>query len=94
VDIIIRSNATATKKINKIALQDADFIITPPIGKVHWGEFEEIDFLIEKGKAEAQRSVEAIKKIIKKKSSLIGRWDRWLMKRLLKHINRRMSFVE
>lgn len=92
VDIIIRSNATATKKINKIALQDADYIITPPIGKVHWGEFEEIDFLIKKGKAEAQRSVEAIKKIIKKKSSLIGRWDKWLMTRLIKHMNRRMSF--
>jgi len=88
VDIILRSNAAATKKINTITLRSADFVITPPIGKVHWAEFEEIDFLIERGKAEAQRSVEAIKKLIKKNSSLTGRWDRWLMKQVHNHMSR------
>ncbi len=88
IDIILRSNAAATKKINTITLRGADFVITPPIGKVHWAEFEEIDFLIEKGKAEAQRSVDAIKKLIKKNSSLTGRWDKWLMKQVQNHMTR------
>lgn len=88
VDIILRSNAAAIKKINTITLCSADYVITPPIGKTHWAEFEEIDFLIEKGKAETQRSVEAIQNLIKKNSSLIGRWDRWLMKKVQDHMNR------
>lgn len=88
VDIILRSNAAATKKINTITLRSADYVVTPPIGKVHWAEFEEIDFLIEKGKAEAQRSVAAIRELINKNSSLIGRWDRWLMKKVKNHMTR------
>ncbi len=88
IDIILRSNAAATKKINTITLRTADYVITPPIGKVHWAEFEEIDFLIEKGKAEAQRSVAAIRELVNKNSSLIGRWDRWLMKKIQNHMTR------
>ncbi len=88
IDIILRSNAAATKKINTITLRSADFVITPPIGKVHWAEFEEIDFLIDKGKAETQRSVGALKNLIKKNSSLTGRWDKWLMKQVQNHMSR------
>ena len=88
IDIILRSNEAATKKINTITLRSADFVITPPIGKVHWAEFEEIDFLIDKGKAETQRSVGALKNLIKKNSSLTGRWDKWLMKQVQNHMSR------
>ena len=88
VDIILRSNAAATKKINTLTLRSADFVINPQIGKVHWAEFEQMDFLIEKGKVEVQRAVDSIKQLIRKNSSIAGRWDRWLMKKVQNHMMR------
>lgn len=91
VDIIIRSNAAASAKINRQALKNAEIVLTPPIGKVNWSDFEQVDFLIEKGKLEAQRSIEDIRRIVKKRSSLIGHWDHWLMKRMQIHLDKRFQ---
>ena len=93
VDIIIRANAAASAKINRLSLKNADLVLTPPIGKVNWSDFEQVDFLIEKGKLEAQRSIEDIRRIIKKRSSFIGHWDNWLMNRLQNHLDKRFQTV-
>lgn len=91
VDIIIRANAAASAKINLTALKNADFVLTPAIGNVNWSDFEQVDFLIEQGSLETQRNIEDIRRIMKKKSSLIGRWDTWLMNQLQSHLNARFQ---
>ena len=91
VDIVIRANASATGKLNRLALEQADFVITPPIGNVHWANFEEIDFLINKGEAETQRAVTELKAIISKQSSIVGRFDRWILNRMKNHLQRRFG---
>lgn len=91
VDIIIRANAAASAKINRLALKNADFVLTPAIGKVNWSDFEQVDFLIKQGSLETQRGIEDIRRLIKKRSSLIGRWDNWLMNRLQTHLDKRFQ---
>ncbi len=73
VDIVMRSNLTATAKINELLLHSADFTIKPPIGKIAWTAFEELDQLIKKGQAETQRAIPDIKRLIRKQSGIIGR---------------------
>ncbi len=87
VDIIIRSNAAATFKLNELALRSADFVITPPIGKIYWNDFEQVDLLIEKGIAETLRSVSSLKEMIQAESSFIGRLKKRIIKYMLLVIN-------
>ncbi len=77
VDIIIRSNLAATGKINELLLQTADFTIKPPIGNIAWTAFEELDQLIEKGRAEAQRAIPDLKRLIRRHAGFIGRIRRY-----------------
>ncbi len=87
VDIIIRSNLAATAKINQLLLQSADFIINPPIGNIAWTAFEELDLLIKKGQAEAQRSISDIKQIIRKRSGIRGCINNYLQKKVQSYMD-------
>lgn len=76
VDIIMRSHLVATKKINEMALSHADFVMNPPIGSIHWSDFEKIDLLIERGEGEANKSIGALKRLIAERSRFAYRFKK------------------
>ena len=87
VDIVMRSHLVATKKINEMALSQADFVLNPPIGSIHWSDFEQIDLLIERGEGEATKSIDAIKQLMVERSRLTYRFKKqirqWSERRFL-----------
>lgn len=91
VDVIMRSNAAASRKLNISALHQADFVLSPPTGSVYWADFENIDQLIQAGRQEMQRRLPELQRILRRRSSIIGRWDNWLLGKLRRHIDRRMQ---
>ena len=72
IDIIIRSNSVSTSRINELLLDTVDYIISPETGSVHWSEFDKYDFLLAKGIEAAQKEVERLKELLKKKNSFSG----------------------
>ncbi len=76
VDIVMRSHLVATLKINEMALSYADFVMNPPIGSIHWSDFEKINVLIERGEREAVESIDALKRLISERSRLSYRFKR------------------
>jgi len=87
VDIVMRSHLVATRKINEMALAQADFVLNPPIGSVHWSEFEKIDLLIDRGESEGNKSISAIKQLIEKRSRYSYRLKRQLLQWLRNQLN-------
>lgn len=83
VDIIIRASAAATFKLNELALRSADYVITPPIGKIYWTDFEQIDSLIENGMSETLRSIDSVREMVRAESSFIGRLKKSIIKYML-----------
>lgn len=73
VDIVMRAGQITGKKLNDLLKKQADVIISPDTGNIHWSEFNRIDELIEKGKNAAREKIPDIKKIIKKKTNLFYR---------------------
>ncbi|HGY54074.1 MAG TPA: hypothetical protein ENK44_00085 [Caldithrix abyssi] len=87
VDIIMRSHSVATRRINESALAQADFVLNPPIGSVHWSEFEKIDLLIERGENEGNKAVESLHRLVARRS----RFSYRLKKRILVWIKERLN---
>ena len=87
IDIIIRSNAIATQKINKITLRSADFIIDPDVDDIVWNDFEQLDLIIEQGKIKTEENIQILKKTIKKESGIFGRFKRWIIRKLQRSMN-------
>ncbi len=79
IDIIIRSNSVSTHHINKLLLEKVDCIIAPDTGTVHWSEFDKYDMLLDKGIEAAQKEVEQLKTLLKKKNSYLGRFKMSLL---------------
>jgi NTE family protein len=84
IDIIIRSNSVSTNQINKLLLENADYIIEPDTGDVHWSEFDKYDLLLDKGIEAAQKSIDPLKALLKNKNSLLGQFKISLLNMLNK----------
>lgn len=83
IDIIMRSHMIATRKLNRISLAYADYVINPAIGSIHWSEFEKIDQLILRGQEAAEKAVSKIAQIISKKTGMLVRVKKWIATKLI-----------
>ena len=73
IDLVMRTSQITMRKLNKLLLEQADLIISPNIGNVHWSEFNRIDELIKLGEKAAKESLPKINKIIKKRKNILHR---------------------
>jgi len=64
IDIVMRTNIAANHKINRLALDNVDYIIRPSLGEIYWNEFNLFTSLMESGYNETTKVVNDIKKII------------------------------
>ncbi len=78
IDIVIRGNQLATKRINELLLERTDCIITPDTSEIHWSAFELYEELLVKGKDAARREIKLLKKVLHKKGSFYGKISRSL----------------
>jgi NTE family protein len=55
LDVIIRADLIANRKLNMQALKDADIVLTPDVGMADWSDFHSIHRLISVGMESAER---------------------------------------
>ena len=73
IDIIMRTSMAANYKINRLALDNVDFVIRPPLGQIFWNEFDRYDSLIELGYTETKKCINEINEIIHRHNKLTTR---------------------
>ena len=61
-DSILRCQAIAGRKLNQLALAKADIVINPSVGERRWGDFSELESIVECGREGARRSLVGIQR--------------------------------
>jgi len=66
LDIIFRTNAITRHFLKELRLREADLIIRPDIGHLHWTDFGKVDEAIEKGYEAAKAKSQEIRSRLKR----------------------------
>jgi NTE family protein len=64
VDVYLRISEIMGKKLKEYELADADVVILPEVGDLHWSEFSEAMNLIDEGKKAAREKLADIRNVI------------------------------
>ena len=78
IDIIFRANTITSNRLRNLSLEQADVIIRPEVGHVHWADFSDIRALIAAGETAADSMIGTLKKTIARKTSIVAAIYRWL----------------
>lgn len=73
LDVIARADSLARNILNKEQLKNANVILSPQNGVVHWADFSTSAMAIERGEEEVERQIGAVQRALKK-----ARWQKWL----------------
>lgn len=63
ISLILRSAILTSKHLRELQLQDAELVIRPDVGDIHWADFSDPEDLIQKGKDAALVSLERIRQL-------------------------------
>lgn len=66
IEVILRTNAVTRHLLKEVRLKDADVIIRPDVGDLHWADFGKVDEGIEKGYMAAKAKIPEIRSRLKK----------------------------
>lgn len=69
IDVMFQTQHMTTRHFNRLLLQQADVVIRPDVGLVHWSEFKLLAYMIEEGERVTQEALPEIQKVIKEKAS-------------------------
>jgi NTE family protein len=64
IDLVMRSSQITIRKLGSVLKKEADIIIRPEIGDIHWSEFNRVDSIIKAGEDAAERMLPEIHRII------------------------------
>jgi NTE family protein len=64
LDIVLRADAVTRVFLNGLLLEEADVVIHPPVGKVHWADFSDSRDLIRQGELATLERMVAIRSTI------------------------------
>ncbi|RMF57200.1 MAG: hypothetical protein D6743_19280 [Calditrichaeota bacterium] len=73
VDVIFQTNHMTARHFNLHLLKQADVVIRPNVGLVHWSEFKLLHYMIEEGERATEAILPQIRKAIQRKRGLWGR---------------------
>jgi NTE family protein len=73
LDLVMRTNQITTRKLNTLLQKNADYLIQPEIGEIHWSEFRRVDELIHFGEQAAENALRDIRKLRGKGDSFFKR---------------------
>lgn len=65
LEIMFRADEITNYRLNTIHLKDADVVIRPQVGEVHWANFTMIEELVEQGERAAEEKLVEIRDVIK-----------------------------
>lgn len=68
VDVIFQTNHMTARHYNLHLLKQADAVVRPNVGLVHWSEFKLLHYMIEEGERVTQQTIPEIREAIGKKS--------------------------
>ena len=64
LEISIRANEISREKLKELQLKDADILLSPDVGTVHWADFGKASLCMEKGLSAVSASAPSIKRKI------------------------------
>jgi len=67
LDIVLRAGDITRKALSDLQLKQADVILRPKIGNIHWSDFWKMEDALKEGEAAAREKVEEIRRAIRKK---------------------------
>jgi NTE family protein len=65
IDVVLRANMIKDTVMTELQCRLADIVIEPAVRKIHWADFEAVDFCIEAGDAAAAEAVPAIRELLR-----------------------------
>ena len=65
IDVVLRANTIKDAAMIEMQRRLADIVIEPAVRKIHWADFEAVDFCIEAGDAAAARAVPEIRDLLR-----------------------------
>jgi NTE family protein len=66
LNVMLRTSAITRQRLKEMELQNADVVIRPDVGHIHWANFSKLNELIELGRDACRHKIEEIKKMTKK----------------------------
>lgn len=75
-ELMVRAEAMKHQRLHRQQLADADFVIRPEVGDVHWSRFDLMDMLIEAGQAAGTRAAEPLLESLRGHASGLARLRR------------------
>ncbi len=81
LDILRRTNAITRYTLSNIQARDADILIVPEMPEISWVDFESFEECIKKGEEAAERTLPAIRHLLKEKPSFVSGFMRRLLGR-------------
>jgi NTE family protein len=64
VDVYLRVSEVMGKKLKEYELADADVVILPEVGDLHWSNFSEAISLIDEGEKAAREKLDDIRNVL------------------------------
>ncbi len=65
IDVVLRANMIKDAAMTELQRRLADIVIEPKVRKIHWADFESVDFCIAAGDAAASEAVPAIRELLR-----------------------------
>ncbi len=66
LNVMLRTSAITRQRLKEMELQNADIVIRPEVGDVHWANFSKLNQLIELGREAGRQKIRDIKRVTKK----------------------------
>ena len=73
IDIVFRASSITARQYTEMLLREADVVIRPEIGDIHWSEFSKMQIALTAGERAAKKALPEIRRYVKPRRSL---WQR------------------
>ena len=73
IDIVFRTNTITSRRYTEMLLQEAEVVIRPQVGDIHWSEFSQVPMVLAEGEAAAQKALPEIRRLLEHKRTV---WQR------------------
>jgi NTE family protein len=67
LDLLLRADAMVRKHLTQMIIQNADVVIRPDVGLVHWADFSRAEDYVRRGIEAAQDKVKEIQQLLRMK---------------------------
>ncbi len=75
INVMFQTQHMTARHYNLLLLEQADVVVRPNVGSVHWSEFKLLDSMIEEGERAARAALPQIRRALRAR---LRPWRRWL----------------